>query len=58
MQNKTDTFVNSVDPAESARSEPSHHDLHHLLFCVFDFLTEIPFVSKFRNGRVHLRKSR
>ena len=29
-QIKTDIFANSVVPAETARDEPSHHDLHYL----------------------------
>ena len=39
-------------------SRPSHQDLHCLQFC-YCFLTEIPVcnngLSKFRNGKVHLR---
>ena len=32
LQANTDTFANSVDPDETAHNEPSHQDLHCLLF--------------------------
>ena len=33
MSTKTDTFANSVDPAETAHNEPSYQDLHDLPAC-------------------------
>ena len=33
LQTTTDTFGNSADPDEKALDEPSHQDLHCLLFC-------------------------
>ena len=32
MQNKTDAVANSVDPDVMVRYEPSHQDLHCILF--------------------------
>ena len=32
LQIKTGTFANNVDPDETAHNEPSHQDLHCLLF--------------------------
>ena len=61
IQTNTGTFANSVDPDETARDEPSHLDLHYLPY-VIDFLLKCLFattdVSKFRDGRVHIRNSR
>ena len=33
LETKTYALTNSVDPDETARNEPSHQDLHCLLFC-------------------------
>ena len=33
LQTDTNTYANSVDPDEMAHNEPSHLDLHYLLFC-------------------------
>ena len=53
LQTNKDTFANSADPDETARYEPSHLDLHCLLFTDW-FLTETLFVatdvSKFTDG--------
>ena len=41
QETKIDIYANSVDPDEMACNEPSHLDLHCLLFCYW-FLTESP----------------
>ena len=54
------TFANSADPDEVAHNEPSHLDLHCLLFCsctLTDTLFAIMNMSKFKGGRVHFRYS-
>ena len=43
-------YVNSVDPDETARNEPSHQDLHCLPFCL-SVKTETPI---FNNGTVQI----
>ena len=68
MQTKTDTCANSVDPDKTAHNEPSHQDLHCLPFCLFFCLLfcvlitlkplfEAVDMSKFKDGRVHIRNS-
>ena len=37
LQINKDIFANSVDSDETARHEPSHQDLHYLLFCFILF---------------------
>ena len=58
IQINTDTFANSADPDEAALQEPSHLDLHDCYY-VIDFglkpLFAKMYVSKFRDGRVHVR---
>ena len=57
---KTNTYVNNVDPDETAHNEPSHLDLHCLLFS-FRFITDISIcndnLSKLEDRRVHCRNS-
>ena len=50
MQAKTDTFLNNIDPDETAHYEPSRQDLHWLPFFVKLCLTLCT------NGRVQLKK--
>ena len=52
LQIETIFVTNSVDPDETAQSEPSHQNLHCLPFC-FDFLTETPF---WNNGSDQIQK--
>ena len=51
-------LCNSADPDETAHNEPSHLDLHCLLFAS-RVLTDIPIgVSKFKVGRQKVRDER
>ena len=50
LQTNTDPYVNSVDPDETARYEPSHQDLHCVPFW-FLMKTETPI---FNNGYVQI----
>ena len=51
LQTKKDAIANSVDPDETARYQPSHQDLHCLLFCYL-FLIETPICN---NGCVQIQ---
>ena len=51
LQTNMDTFVNSVDPDETAHNEPSHQDLHCLPF-YYLLLTETLFVTMDRNSEI------
>ena len=55
QQTNSDTSANSVDLLEAAYYEPSHRDLHYLLFC-FCFLTDIS-VCKSGCTQIHRWKS-
>ena len=35
LQSSTNTFANSADPDKTAHNEPSHQDLHCLLFWIY-----------------------
>ena len=61
LQTNTDTCVNSADPDEMPYNEPSHQNQHCLPFCYWFWLKPLfatMNVSKFRDGRVHVRNLR
>ena len=58
LQADADTDANSVDPNETAHVDPSHQDLHYLLF-FSGYRIKPEFaamdMSKFKDGRFHFR---
>ena len=60
LQINTDTIANCADPDDTACNKPSYQNLHCLPFCywIFDWNPFLQLdVSKFRDGKVHVRNS-
>ena len=54
LQTNAGIFLNSADPEETARNEPSHQDLHSFQSCYW-FVTETPICD---NGSVQIKKQK